>query len=632
MKKVARNLWYVSAICFLALGAQALYAAGTEASLELLSPGRGEDLPYGTAPVIAVSIFDAEGDTDTSTVELKVDGLDFTGQSNISAFLVTYTMEGAAPGRHTVSFLVEDREGNKASLDSFFTVSAEPAKERKVTANGSVKTGVEYDKNAAQSVVGVLETNVFGRLSDTIDYSAIVDITNKEQSDGQRVSNYRLDLSTPYGAAVFGDATPAFSTYSINGADVFGVHLLPQFGFFGMELLFGQNLRAVDDPLTGTETFRQSVYGGKIKLGDPRTFQWGLSFLKVEDDMDSIEYLTDTLSPTPKDNIVLGMDLSFSLFKERVSFSAEANESWLTEDTTGGPADVPDAPSRIDPSNLEWLFTFNETTHPFVPGLANLAAKAALQVGPIADNTLSVEYSYVGAGFSSLANPTVLTDRAGVRAWDTLWLLQRKLFFNLGFQYYTDNLQDTETNTTKNVGYSGAAYAYPTDYLTMNAGVDVQTVDNKGSTDTVNTTVNGGGTYVVEVLSTRTSLYGTITAALFNDNFAPGNDSNKYSPRLGAVSFFTNIPLDTKAAAGVDVGDVDTSVYLEGSVGYRFLKDETLYAFTNLVYETGIEQLDWKVGADYEAPRDITFEADFEYITVPGSSDVILSAYATKRF
>jgi hypothetical protein len=490
-----------------------------------------------------------------------------------------------------------------------------------------VRTGVEYDKEAEESVVGVLEVDVFGRLGERVDYSATMNLTNEEQSDGQRVSAYRLDIRAPFITAVLGDTTPYFTDYSINGAEVFGVHLLPQFGIFGMELLYGQSFRAVESP----ETFRQTVYGAKVKLGNPRSFQWGLGLLKVKDDADSID--TDEKSPTPKDNLVLGTDLTFSAFKDVLSFYAETNGSLFTADTSGGATDVPEAPSWLDPSKLDWLFIVNESTSPMTLSNANLATKVALKVGPIADNTFGAEYSYVGAGYVSLANPTLLTDRKGIRAWDTLWLLQQKLYFNLGFQYYTDNLQDTKIDTLKTMGFTGSTYVYPTDYLILGAGADVQTADNGAKVDTVNTSINGSASYRYGRPWADLNMYATFTTSLYNDKYDPANDTNKYSPRIGTIAYFTRIPLDSKAEAGIDVGDVPTSVYLEGRSGYRFLRDETLYAFTGLVYETGPELLDWELGANYTAPFDITFEADFEYITLPGSpGEIVLSAYATKRF
>ncbi len=146
--------------------------------------------------------------------------------------------------------------------------------------------------------------------------------------------------------------------------------------------------------------------------------------------------------------------------------------------------------------------------------------------------------------------------------------------------------------------------------------------------------INGGVTREVDVLKTNSSVYLNASATLFKDD-APAAavpEQNDFSTRLGMISYFTEVPLDAKAVLGFDFGDIDTSVYVRGKAGYRFLKDESLYAFADAAYETGPEQLDFKFGADYEAPFGIGFEADFEYLSAPGSSEVILSSYATKKF
>jgi hypothetical protein len=109
-------------------------------------------------------------------------------------------------------------------------------------------------------------------------------------------------------------------------------------------------------------------------------------------------------------------------------------------------------------------------------------------------------------------------------------------------------------------------------------------------------------------------------------------DENTYSTRLGAISYFTGFPLDTKIVFGYDFGDTPNSIYLQGKSGYRLLKNENLYPYIDVIYETGPKALDLGVGVDLETPWDLTFEAEFEYLRTPSSSDIIISAFATKEF
>jgi hypothetical protein len=66
--------------------------------------------------------------------------------------------------------------------------------------------------------------------------------------------------------------------------------------------------------------------------------------------------------------------------------------------------------------------------------------------------------------------------------------------------------------------------------------------------------------------------------------------------------------------------------------GYRFLKDESLYVYADLIYESGNKLYDLILGAAFDTIFDTLFEAEFEYITSETSSEALFSAFATKEF
>jgi len=478
MKNVFKG--YRSLILFFAFFAVAgSLFAGTAPTMEILSPRNGEDVSFGSEVVIAISIYDEDGDVDVTSVKLEVGDVDVTRQANTSVFLVTYQVpDTTTVGRQYITLTVSDREGNVAVHESYFNVLKEPKKEQKVTYNGTVGVGAEYDKEAPQSAIGYLQVDMYGSFSPSLDYALVIDATNRESSDEQRVSEFRFDLYSPWGSLVLGDATPRFTDYTIDGKRVFGVHLLPQFGWFGFEFVWGYTERAVDadDASVEVETFQQMLFGGRLKFGRPDSFLLGLSFLKVKDDPDSIDYLTDPNSPTPKDNVVLGTDLNFAFVDGRIKLVTEANMSMLNTDITGGSSELTGAGAGL--SKFDWLLVVNEHIVPLKPGLTNLAAKGGLTIGPFADNTFYGEYSWVGPSYFSLASPSIINDRQGFLLRDSIWLLNRALFINASYQRYTDNLENTKDYTTANSGASGVVYVYPTPYLSFNAGADVAMVKN----------------------------------------------------------------------------------------------------------------------------------------------------------
>ncbi len=638
MHNVKKHLLFVMVFIGVLLTAS-LLAAGTAPSIEILSPKKGEDIAYGAGTVIALSIYDADADVDISSMELTLDNTDVTRKANVSVFLVTYAFtDTTSTGRHVFSFSVKDREGNLSEIESYFNIAQQLKKERKFTYSGTLGIGGEYDKEADQSAIGRVELDMFGGLTESIDYTLSIEATNEQASDRQPVSSMRLDLFSPWGGLVLGDTTPNFTDYSIDGQEVFGVHALPQIGFIGMEFVYGRSLRDVNDPAT----FQQNVIGGKLKLGNERKFQWGLAVLKVRDEKDSLsaDIATDPESPTPKDNLVVGTDMKLSLLNGKIYVSGEANESLLNEDITSGAglAENSDVDLPLDPKKFEWLFIINEHIVPILPGFTSLAAKTGVKVGPFYNNTFNAEYSYVGPSYYSLGNTSVINDRAGFRVWDSLWLFERKLFLNAAYLNYKNNLENTYDSTTTNAGYSASAYVYPTDYLSINGGVDVATASNggddptAGGIDTVSTTISGGANYNMDVWVTNSDLYMNETIGLFSDNLTTENDSNTYSTRVGADSYFNDFPLDTKVVTGLDFGDIDTSLYMEGGVGYKFLKDESLYPYTDIIYETGPNRFDFTVGTKYDAPYRISVDGSLNYITSPDTSDLFISVLATKEF
>jgi hypothetical protein len=272
---------------------------------------------------------------------------------------------------------------------------------------------------------------------------------------------------------------------------------------------------------------------------------------------------------------------------------------------------------------------------PLVPGNPTLACKAGLRLGPFSENTLDVEVSWVGSHYYSLANTGIMHDRAGVKAWDSLWLFRKRVYLYAAYQYYWDKLEGSELEyRTRNTGYSGSVYVFPTDFFTVTAGVDIfNTFDtDRDYIDTMNATINGGVSQDLELLSTNSTVYGDVTASIYKDKIGPGPDANDFLTRAGLITYFNSIPLDTKAVLGYDFGDTLDSFYGELGAGYRFFKDETLYTFTDIIYETGSEQFDLTVGADYDGPFEIVFEAELEYITSPSYSDFLISAFATREF
>ena len=620
MKKVYNYIFYTILLVVIPI---TVAFAGTAPRLTILSPEIGKTITSGTQTVIAISLYDQEGDIDESTMKLYLDGKDVTSKANKSVFLVTYTSENLEQiGKHTFSFDVKDREGNESQVNGYFFVVKSVTEKRVFSYNGSIGFGGEYDKQASTSTIGTARLNMYGSVIGSIDYSLNLEFTNEESSDQQRVSTYRLDIASSIGDFSVGDTTPSFTDYSINGARVFGVDLAPQFGPIGFELIYGQSYKAVESP----ETYRQMIYGGKLKIGNRDKFYWGLSLLKVKDDKDS---LTNPQNVTPKDNLVLSTDFSLNLLKGVLGLKLEANESMLNEDINAGASDFSDFELPINTEDWEWLFTINEHIVPIMPGLTNLAAKGSIRIGPIYNNTLNFEYSYVGPSYYSLANSGITNDNSGFNVWDTVWLLDRRLYIYGSYQNYRNNLENTLSSTTKSQGFSSNINIYPNDYLTINGGASLLNTSDNVNVDTQNISTDAGVTRNMDVLGVNSYINFSTNVNLYRDKETTSNDSETYSFRTGLSSYFDNLPLSTRAVVGYDFG-TQNSLYLEGWGEYRFLKNESLITSLGAVYESGPNMLDITSGVSADMIYGIKLESNFEYITNTG--DLNLSIFALREF
>ena len=616
MKKVLNYILYVNIFLILSF---ALAFAGTAPKLTILSPQIGDSISIETPVVIAISMYDADGDIDESSMVLHFDNKNVTSAANKSVFLVTYTADNLKEtGKHTFSFEVTDREGNKSAVDGYFFVVKPVMKKKVFSYNGTVEVGGEYDKQASESTIGIARLNLYGSIIEAFDYVLNLEITNEQSSDGQRVSNYRLDIGSPVGSFVFGDTTPSFTDYSINGARVFGVHILPQFGPVGMELVYGQSYKAIESP----ETYKQIVYGTKIKIGSKDRSIWGLSILKVKDDKSS---LTNPQDITPKDNFILSTNFSMNLFKGILSLSLEANESMLNEDITSGASNFSDFNIPIDTKDWEWLFIINEHIVPIMPGLTNLAAKGIIKIGPIYNNTLNFEYSYIGPSYYSLVNTGITNDKAGFNIWDTIWLLNKSLYLYGSYQNYRNNLQNTLSNTTKSQGFSANVNYYPNDYLTINGGGSLLNTSNNADIDTSNISFDAGVTKNMDIMGINSYVNFSTNVNLYKDKVTSSNDNERYSFRTGVSSYFDNLPLSTKAILGYDFG-TENSLYIEGWGEYRFLKNESLVVSLGAVFESGPNMFDITSGLTADVIYGVKLKSDFEYVTNTGDLNLSISA------
>lgn len=426
-----------------------------------------------------------------------------TVEAEVSAEVVTWRpRQPLLPGPHRVTVTGRDRGGASIRPATWgFTVESvgeTAAAQLQPTAtgtgfarfHGSVTlegsslsvSGAGADAQRNKEQLPRIWVNAGGLLGGGWRYSARVHVSGYESSSGQPVNRFRFDLRSNWLNLAAGDVNPVFQDLILAGTRVRGFQASVRGGPVQLNVVRGQSRRAVDgviDPLDPARLERRGTYGQDLLAVRPvfggQTFQLGLTALRVKDDVESINDLRLNLAdgssrpvnPSPKDNLVAGADATLRLIGGRVLLKYENAFSLLANDISGGPlteaqldeimADAGQDALGINPEDFDQYFTLNASLIPLDPrGLSSLAhqAKASIRAGT---NILTAEWRSIGGSYYTLAAPTLIRDRRGIRIRDAFTVLDDALAVAAGFETDEDNLDDVKPATTTTSSIFGTA-------------------------------------------------------------------------------------------------------------------------------------------------------------------------------
>lgn len=507
----------------------------------ILSPKPGNGLTPEDA-YIAIALFYDASTLPSGSFKLYLDDIDVTAQADTSAYFISYKPKNLSHGSHsiTLDFLTEDgplevahwsfdivRPG-QASFKGFDPTMV-PTGRVELTARNQVISGDVNNAFTGRSYI----TGGYK----TFRYTLSGFLTSQESARLQPQN--RISLSMNLGKwwnFEAGHVYPHLSRFTIAGRRMYGintsVHLLWEninvqflygelnrkitnlYGSIEREEIYADSMQTnpVDTTYTltfqnsGRGTFSRKITGGRIALGNSKSFQFGIQAMKVEDDSSSIFNITDysdvhnsptfllsglTIAdqqrlaeqpellrveggaPRPKGNIVAGVDMKLAFNNNKVRFETETVASALNNDIYGGPLDslrAADLGFEVNQSDLDILerishiiiINENMSVLPFrVTGIGNEDSTETEVFFPTSilghnselslvypKNTLSVQYRWVGPEFVSLANSTIRKDIAGFTALDRFRLFQNQLYVTLGFESLVDNVTRIKEATT----------------------------------------------------------------------------------------------------------------------------------------------------------------------------------------
>lgn len=339
-------------------------------------------------------------------------------------------------------------------------------KEEPLTVGGTISTNMISYSSSSDSpgrlpftayLTGALNFDIYG-------VSMPLTFTYSTQSSGafqQPFNMVAIHPSYKWITAHIGVINMSFSSHSLSGQSFrgAGVDLAPP-GRFKMSAMFGQLQKA-----TSAETILANPevipaykrLGGGIKVGyalDKHAFN--LILFKAKDAENSIGLPYSSTGVAPKDNLVVGFDVS-SHITSKLTFRLESTFSAITNNLTVDP-DSTQTPNIPD---MGFVFTSNGSS------VLYKAFKTGLDYS-LGRYTIGVGYERIDPNYQSLGGYYFTNDLENITAnFGATFLKDRaQLALNVGKQ--RDNLDDNKNSSFSNWVMAANLNYAPTDKLNLN--------------------------------------------------------------------------------------------------------------------------------------------------------------------
>ena len=708
--------------------------------VRFLSPEPGETLAAEDLAV-AISLMFASDAVDKQKTRIYFDGIDVSKEAILSDDVVLYSPKNFDKplnlGSHSIKIELRDTVGGVYyTKQSDFNLSTAIAIEE-------VKSSLQYMGNAQLELrnekVDVTNTTYQRgdvRLSGTYSFMGFgldLHVTNEEKPDRQPQNRFLATLqAADYAKIQIGDAYPVFPSLFISGKRVRGVTGALTLGFFNVDVSYGKTERAIEGPLGGLITYNDSSAASSrpketifVQFGDRNTnpigsldtlkqiyrsytngtydrkfiavrpsfgsgenFQWGFTYIKAQDDTNSIIY-----GNYPRENFVAGTDVLFAFDNQKVKWTTQVAFSLENTDISGGNftdddfrefstagktgadsiAGLKDADDLITLAKLGRNFIIvnpNMTPTDPMTGFPSLAFESELTLNYF-NNFIRTLVFRRGKNYKSYGNEFVQTDIAGLNISDRIRLFDNRLMTSVSYETKWNNIQNenikpvTTFNTlnssitvypgaklpTFTLGYGFNTRKNPVE-LRLNmlvAGTDTTFASSKqDSLNYANEKTNRFffATNYDFYMMARQSFNATVSIANKKDNSFNLRNQDNVSVAAALTTNYPKLPLQTTVAIIVShnatyaaLQDSVTKAYLTTtekkpfdyqtvslSARYRLLKDRL-----NLLATIAPSFGDFKrnlvqAGADFQVMENHYLVGQLDFINNPGKSNDLVAS------
>ncbi len=429
---------------------------------------------------------------------------------------------------------------------------------------------VEQEKNKILEGSNKNESQLSDKQKDKLESDARSKVMGKMNSALKLISSIKtLGIGTTY---------PSYTPFTMQGVPVSGINVEFNPGWFYIAATAQKNQKSIDN-----SAFRRDLYAGRIGYGQTDKSHIYLTGLYANDKAGSIIVDSTNQRLTPNSNYLFGIQGRLNLFRDKLSFEAEAVGSMLTRDNRDA-----DLENNSIPSFVKNMF------HPKLSSQVDYSYSIKSIFDNQKSNTkVTASLKMVGPGFVTLGNPTLRGDKLEVETKISQKFLNNQVSVTASLKWFKDNLINSKSYTTNttipnlmvNMNFRGYPYlmlAYMPNFMTNNASDPVYKFDYKNHLFLMNT----GHNLRFGEMSLSSNLSYMFNKATSLDT-ASGYTSNSLTLSEG-LSF--GIPLSVSASVNLVhsdyVNDYSRIISFDAFASYT-LED----VWTNSIgFSTGIEK------------------------------------------
>lgn len=280
-----------------------------------------------------------------------------------------------------------------------------------------------------------------------------------------------------------GTTYPSYTPFTMQGVPISGINVEFNPGWFYIAATAQKNQKPIDNV-----SFRRDLYSGRIGYGQMDKSHFYITGLYANDKAGSILVDSTNQLLTPNSNYLFGIQGKLNLFRDKLSFEAEAVGSMLTRDNRDA-----DLENKSIPSFVKNMF------HPKISSQIDYSYSIKSIFDNQKSNTkVTASLKMVGPGFVTLGNPTLRGDKMEIETKISQKFINKQVSVTASFKWFRDNLisskryttNTTIPNLTVNLNFKGYPYvmlAYIPNFMPNDATDPIYKFDYKNHLVMVNT-------------------------------------------------------------------------------------------------------------------------------------------------